>query len=228
VGGGAMLDRLIPIQPVKTTDTNTFVLDANNNKIVESIKDGDTTFELYTLRGVKLMGRMTLDPKKLVPDLDIFGPEDGKIYGELAVLGVKNYGKKFSDTTQNYGYYNDIFKRMPIMFGFIAMSLPSGLALYWIVSNIFSMVMQFFFLGGWGGLSRSGAAHPQAGGKELRQRITQVEETSSTRITAGSADVIDESSSRRGIDEGESGVSANSVEEATSKTLGQLGATRTR
>jgi YidC/Oxa1 family membrane protein insertase len=95
---------------------------------------------------------------------------------------------------------------MPIMFGFIAMSLPSGLSLYWIVSNVFSIIMQFFFLGGWGGLARSAATHPQAGGKELRQRVTQVE-TSPTRITAGSADVVDESSSRRGgIDEGESGV----------------------
>jgi YidC/Oxa1 family membrane protein insertase len=96
---------------------------------------------------------------------------------------------------------------MPILFGFIAMSLPSGLGLYWIVSNIFSIVMQFFFLGGWGGLSRSGATRTQAGGKELRRRISQVEE-SQARITAGSADVIDESSSRRGVilDEGEYGV----------------------
>jgi YidC/Oxa1 family membrane protein insertase len=39
---------------------------------------------------------------------------------------------------------------MPIMFGFLTLTLPSGLALYWAVSNIIGIVTQYFFTGGWG------------------------------------------------------------------------------
>jgi YidC/Oxa1 family membrane protein insertase len=41
---------------------------------------------------------------------------------------------------------------MPFMFTLLSLSFPSGLALYWVVSNIISIVMQYFF-SGWGGLS---------------------------------------------------------------------------
>ena len=40
---------------------------------------------------------------------------------------------------------------MPLMFTFLSMSFPSGLALYWVTSNILSFVMQYFITG-WGGL----------------------------------------------------------------------------
>ena len=40
---------------------------------------------------------------------------------------------------------------MPLMFGFIALSFPSGLALYWVASTVISMVMQYFVTG-WGSL----------------------------------------------------------------------------
>lgn len=41
---------------------------------------------------------------------------------------------------------------MPIMFGFIALSVPSGLALYWVVNSVVRIAIQYFF-SGWGGLS---------------------------------------------------------------------------
>ncbi|MDY6908142.1 MAG: YidC/Oxa1 family membrane protein insertase [Chloroflexota bacterium] len=41
---------------------------------------------------------------------------------------------------------------MPIMFGFILLSFPSGLALYIVVSTLIGIVMQYFVTG-WGGLS---------------------------------------------------------------------------
>lgn len=41
---------------------------------------------------------------------------------------------------------------MPLMFTFLALSFPSGLALYWAVSNLIRIVMQYFF-SGWGGMS---------------------------------------------------------------------------
>jgi YidC/Oxa1 family membrane protein insertase len=41
---------------------------------------------------------------------------------------------------------------MPLLFAFMTMSFPSGLALYWVTSNIISIVMQYFVTG-WGGLA---------------------------------------------------------------------------
>lgn len=66
-----------------------------------------TDTAVYTFRGTKAMGRVTLDPKAFF-DAPIFGSEDLKFYGELAILGLKNY---------DY-WYEDIFERMPIMLGF--------------------------------------------------------------------------------------------------------------
>ncbi|UCC59572.1 MAG: membrane protein insertase YidC [Dehalococcoidia bacterium] len=41
---------------------------------------------------------------------------------------------------------------MPLMFGFFALTLPSGLSLYWIFTNLLSMAVQYRVTG-WGGLS---------------------------------------------------------------------------
>jgi len=43
---------------------------------------------------------------------------------------------------------------MPLMFGFLTLMFPSGLALYWAVSNIIGIVTQYFVTGGWGYLRR--------------------------------------------------------------------------
>jgi YidC/Oxa1 family membrane protein insertase len=43
---------------------------------------------------------------------------------------------------------------MPLMFTFFSISFPAGLALYWLVSNLFSIVVQYFVTG-WGGLNLS-------------------------------------------------------------------------
>jgi len=48
---------------------------------------------------------------------------------------------------------------MPIMFGFLTMQFPSGLALYWLASNIMSIVVQYFVTG-WGGLAPARAKGP--------------------------------------------------------------------
>jgi len=39
---------------------------------------------------------------------------------------------------------------MPMMFAFFTLSFPSGLALYWVVSNIIGIAIQYFVGGGWG------------------------------------------------------------------------------
>jgi YidC/Oxa1 family membrane protein insertase len=39
---------------------------------------------------------------------------------------------------------------MPLMFGFLSLSFPAGLGLYWAVSNIIGIITQYFVTGGWG------------------------------------------------------------------------------
>ena len=39
---------------------------------------------------------------------------------------------------------------MPLMFSFFTLSFPSGLALYWVVSNIIGILIQYLVGGGWG------------------------------------------------------------------------------
>ena len=105
VGGGANFYRLVPnSNPLETpghlnksslTGTNYYEVDGS----------GDTTF--FTHQGLKLMGMFTLDPKQWLP-FGSMGPEDMKLYGEVALLGVKDYGT----------YYDDKIERMPVMVGF--------------------------------------------------------------------------------------------------------------
>ncbi len=49
---------------------------------------------------------------------------------------------------------------MPLMFGMFTLSFPSGLALYWVVSNIIGIVIQYFVTGGWGYLSVPSSVKP--------------------------------------------------------------------
>jgi len=86
---------------------------------------------------------------------------------------------------------------MPLLFGFLAMSFPSGLALYWAVSNVISMVMQYFVLGGWGGLARSPAGRQITADKQYLKRVAHVEE-SAPDISAVEADIVETSSTEEG------------------------------
>jgi YidC/Oxa1 family membrane protein insertase len=64
---------------------------------------------------------------------------------------AKSAGKKpggQADQTQMMGQMMMI---MPIFFGYITLGLPAGLTLYWAVSNVLSVVQQYF-ISGWGGL----------------------------------------------------------------------------
>ena len=47
---------------------------------------------------------------------------------------------------------NQMMFFMPIMFAWITLGLPSGLTLYWTVSNILAVIQQYFVTG-WGGLA---------------------------------------------------------------------------
>ena len=110
IGGGVVLSRFLPANDDLTTPK---ITQNTGDKILTNyyLKNGDTTF--YTFTGVKAMGHATLDPKGFFnwnPSHRIFtlGKEDGKLFAEVAVLGVKNQGP----------IYDDVLQRMPVMFGF--------------------------------------------------------------------------------------------------------------
>jgi hypothetical protein len=69
----------------------------------------DTTF--LSFRGVKLMANAAFDVKELFGGLPALGPEDLKVYGEIALLGL--------DRRKAYReLYGDLRQRMPVMVGF--------------------------------------------------------------------------------------------------------------
>jgi hypothetical protein len=67
----------------------------------------NSQLDYYTFKGVKVMGRASVDPLKLLGS-DMFEPGAGKLYAEVALLGVKDYPF----------YYDKKSERMPVMFGF--------------------------------------------------------------------------------------------------------------
>ncbi|MBN2188538.1 MAG: hypothetical protein JW699_03710 [Chitinispirillaceae bacterium] len=126
LGGGFSFCSFISADPNHTHPPKE---DAFNDR-ARYIKNGDTA--VYTFAGTKLMGRLSIDPKALFKS-DLFGKEDLKIYAEAAVLGLKNYPVSV-DTSSLGTRYDDILKRMPVMFGFnwpthpLLVSIAPGLA----------------------------------------------------------------------------------------------------
>jgi hypothetical protein len=81
---------------------------------------------------------------------------------------------------------------MPLMFGFLALSFPSGLALYWLMTNIITIIMQYFTLGGWGSLFPGREKKKEdKRDKKLKKRINEAEEVASI-TTATDADITSE------------------------------------
>ncbi|MFC1977834.1 YidC/Oxa1 family membrane protein insertase [Chloroflexota bacterium] len=60
---------------------------------------------------------------------------------------------------------------MPMMFAFLTLSFPSGLALYWVTSNVISIVMQYFITG-WGGLVKQTEGKQGTRDKKI-ERVTR-------------------------------------------------------
>jgi hypothetical protein len=115
----------------------------------------DTTF--LTFRGTKFMANFSFDPKAFFGDFGVLGPDDLKLYGEAALIGLvsdlpseeKVYRDSLGVITGSAGIrrkkvYEDIFgdnlHRMPMMIGF---NLPAfklldrlGLEVEWYGSQI--------------------------------------------------------------------------------------------
>jgi hypothetical protein len=108
IGAGVSQSSIVSADP-KATDGDLSSADEDDMYLKPN---GDTA--AYTFRGTKAMAMVSFDPKKLIGS-DLFGKEDLKIYGEAAILGVKDYPASLGNKID---YYTDIMKRIPVMFGF--------------------------------------------------------------------------------------------------------------
>jgi YidC/Oxa1 family membrane protein insertase len=82
---------------------------------------------------------------------------------------------------------------MPLMFAWLTLSFPSGLALFWVTSNLFRIGLQYW-IGGWGGLVKSSPKKDAGRDKKYKQRIAEVEAT-----TSGGADIVPSSAQEEDI-----------------------------
>ena len=64
---------------------------------------------------------------------------------------------------------------MPLMLGFFSLSFPSGLALYWVVSNVIGVATQYFITGDWSPLFSRTAPAPAPEPEPIQE--TQPKET---------------------------------------------------
>jgi YidC/Oxa1 family membrane protein insertase len=91
---------------------------------------------------------------------------------------------------------------MPLMFGFLALSFPSGLALYWVVNNVFRIILQYR-VSGWGGLRRQAKAPAVPEKKALQfgpsaEAKPTVQESAGTIVADTETRILDKSSLKPG------------------------------
>ena len=88
---------------------------------------------------------------------------------------------------------------MPIMFAFLTLSFPSGLALFWVASSIFRIGVQYF-VGGWGGLVKTAPKKQTGRDRKYKERIASVE-----RASEGADVAVPSSAQEEGLSYEESG-----------------------
>lgn len=116
LGAAISFDRLLSVNEKLTRPQYSDV--GKDNRISRDTKyyvEGTDTL-LYPFSGTKVMGRLSLDPKKLflpAGENGLFGSEDLRIYSEAIILGLKNYPYS-TDTLLGYMKIAD---RIPVMVG---------------------------------------------------------------------------------------------------------------
>jgi hypothetical protein len=122
IGVGGMYQSLWPASDSLTSPHNVSNVYLKNAVLqADGSYTGDTAY--YTYAGLKLMARLSFDPKRIfIPsdgELGVFGNEDLKLYGEIAILGVKDYPQSvFISPNPNKWGYDTLSHKMPIMLGF--------------------------------------------------------------------------------------------------------------
>lgn len=114
LGGGVDFARCVPmdirIDKPRVDQNSYMVYNSDSTRI-------DTGY--YSFKGTKVMAHATIDPFGMVRGTNsllrsIVGKNGGKIYGEYAIIGLKNY----PSGPKNPVGYKDITQRSPYMFGF--------------------------------------------------------------------------------------------------------------
>lgn len=80
---------------------------------------------------------------------------------------------------------------MPLMFGFWSLSVPAGLALYWFISNLSGIVLQYFYMGReiqWRTLFTMA---PAPAAKPAAKQRPQKHETAEAEVTAAEPDITE-------------------------------------
>ncbi len=131
---------------------------------------------LYRLAGLQLLTNQRFF---IIPDLSFPTPEQGVswivryisegqyvtvlAYLILPVLFLASQivMQKMSQTTPpsndpQQAFTNQMMMMMPILFTYFTLTLPSGLSLYWVTSNVLQIIQQYFVTG-WGGLKPKAA-----------------------------------------------------------------------
>jgi hypothetical protein len=114
LGAGATFSHLISAKPSITSPENgqiAYRKNAITNEYEllgsdEAFLDSLTGVSYFTFKGTKLMARAAFNPQGIL-ESDLLGPEDLKIYAEIALLGVKDYPI----------FFDNMAKRMPMLFG---------------------------------------------------------------------------------------------------------------
>jgi YidC/Oxa1 family membrane protein insertase len=88
---------------------------------------------------------------------------------------------------------------MPMMFAFLTLSFPSGLALFWVTSNVIRIGIQYSVTG-WGGLVKSAPKKETERDKKYKLRISEVE-----KLPQGGDIVAPSLTQEEGLSHGESG-----------------------
>jgi len=142
IGGGVSFQRLLSVDESKTSPEKAGYPNMYYGE------GGKTDTQYISFKATKLMGRASINPQRFIPEFKIpfwplfgetpiFGKEDLKVYGEVAVLGLKNYVAYGPDSVivdsatnakawlpaskipiNNYArFYDSLADRMPYMIG---------------------------------------------------------------------------------------------------------------
>jgi YidC/Oxa1 family membrane protein insertase len=108
------------------------------------LTQSDSTYVLPILVGVvQFLLALMLSPGAEVRDI---------VSNKAKSKKIKKENEKEENTAEMAkAMQKQMIFMMPVMTAFIATRLPAGLAVYWVTTNIYSMVQQYF-ISGWGGL----------------------------------------------------------------------------
>ena len=115
--GGVSLARFLSVDKKATQpkDSRTLYLTNVVTDTAGFIVSADSGY--YTFAGTKLMGRFSLDPLKSLrtknDPTSLLWKNDLRLYGEAAILGLKNYPKSADQVTT----YDTLSQRIPVMLG---------------------------------------------------------------------------------------------------------------